>query len=48
MKHYVDKNLTCQGFPKGTIVINYNLKSGYKNGISYQGTTRVAYLPDNN
>ena len=46
MTVYVDKNLTCSGYHKGTIVINYQLNSGKRNGKVFQGTTRVAYLPN--
>lgn len=46
MKHYVDKNTKCSGYPAGTIIINYNLKSGTRKGVHYQGTSRTAYLPD--
>ena len=48
MSYYVDKNMTCPGYSKGTIVINYSFPNG-KNlkGVHYQGTSRVAYLPDN-
>lgn len=42
----VDKNMACQGYPRGTIVINYNFPSGKRNGRSYTGTSRTAYLPN--
>ena len=31
----------------GTIIINYQLNGGTKNGIKYHGTNRMGYLPDN-
>ena len=44
----VNKLLYCQGYlDVGTIVINYNMFSGNKGDISFPGTHRVAYLPDN-
>ena len=44
--HQVDQKLKCSGYPSGTIVINYQLTSGTRNGKPFQGTTRKAYLPD--
>ena len=37
------------GFPgcNDAIQIQYNLPSGVKNGVRYQGTSRAAYLPNN-
>jgi deltex-like protein len=46
MTEYLDKNLTCQGYAKGTRVITYSFKSGQKSGKHYTGTSRVAYLPN--
>ena len=46
MNHYVDKKLKCNGYPAGTIVITYSMKSGVRNGKPFQGTGRTAYLPD--
>jgi deltex-like protein len=46
MKNYTDKNLTCQGYHNGTIIINYNFPSGSKNGKAFHGTSRTAYLPN--
>ena len=46
MKHYVDKNTRCSGYPAGTIIITYNMKSGTRNGKHHPGTSRTAYLPD--
>lgn len=46
MAFIMDKNLTCQGYPKGTIIITYSFGNGLRNGKKYTGTTRVAYLPD--
>ena len=42
----VDKNLKCHGFDSGTIVINYSMSGGKRNGKNFLGTTRTAYLPD--
>ena len=43
------KNTHCDGYYDcGTIVINYNMHSGQRKGISFPGTHRRAYLPDNN
>ena len=48
MKYYVDKNMTCSGYSKGTIIINYNFQSGTNDkGVHYTGTSRTAYLPNN-
>lgn len=46
MNYIVDKNLTCSGHPKGTIIINYYFSSGTMNGKKFTGTSRTAYLPD--
>lgn len=46
MSHNVDKNLTCDGYPKGTIVIRYSMKSGTRDGVSFSGTHRTGYLPN--
>jgi deltex len=46
MKVDIDKNLTCLGHPKGTIIITYSFHSNHRNGKAYTGTTRVAYLPN--
>ena len=41
-------NIHCKGYERvGTIIIEYNLYSGKKNGKPFHGTRRVAYLPDN-
>lgn len=38
----------CDGFDDvGTIVIDYSMHSCKKGSISYPGTHRTAYLPDN-
>jgi len=49
MNTYIDKNLHCAGYPKcGTITIQYSFPSGkLPNGKNYSGTSRIAYLPDN-
>ena len=46
MTHYVDKNTRCQGYNAGTIIIDYNMKNGQRNGKHFSGTHRTAYLPD--
>ena len=46
MKHKVDKNMKCPGFPPGTIIINYNMHAGIRNGKNFPGTSRTGYLPD--
>ena len=46
MTHSVEKNLTCDGYPKGTIVISYSLQSGNREGQHFSGTHRTAYLPN--
>lgn len=42
-----DKHTDIPGHGKGAITIHYRMKSGLRNGISYHGTSRTAYLPDN-
>ena len=38
----------CDGFDDvGTIVIDYSMHSGKRGNISFPGTHRTAYLPDN-
>lgn len=46
MKEHVDPNMACDGYPKGTIIISYNLHGGSRNGVAYGGTSRTAYLPN--
>lgn len=46
MIHHIDKNLRCSGYNTPTIVINYTMHAGKRNGKNYPGTTRVGYLPD--
>ncbi|CAI2373092.1 unnamed protein product [Moneuplotes crassus] len=37
----------CEGYEKtGTYIINYTFKDGFRNGVSYGGTYRQAYIPD--
>jgi deltex-like protein len=43
---FIDKKLKCSGHTPGTIVINYSISGGKRNGKSFTGTTRTAYLPD--
>lgn len=51
MRIAVDPNMTCGGFPKGTIVISYTIPSGYQKeyhgnpGEKYNSTERRAFLP---
>jgi len=48
MTSRIDHRLHCDGFETiGTIVISYHLYSGTRNGISFSGTSRSGYLPDN-
>ena len=43
----IDQNTHCKGYEKyGTIIINYRMSSGTKNGIHFPHTHRTAYLPD--
>lgn len=45
--HVVD-GMHCDGYPDvGTINISYQMSSGVRNGVNFQGTSRHAYLPDN-
>ena len=43
----VDKNLQCNGYPPGTIIISYSFGSCERNGVKVPGTSRTGYLPDN-
>ena len=44
----VQRNMPCQGYEgTRTIVITYRMYSCNRNGRNVPGTTRVAYLPDN-
>jgi len=49
MRVTVNKNMQCSGYHNcGTIVIEYHFPHGQlPNGRNYSGTSRVAYLPDN-
>lgn len=42
-----DKNLRCEGYENGSIVISYSFKGTEINGKHVPGTSRTAYLPDN-
>ena len=42
----LDKNMVCQGYHRGTIIISYHFPSGKRNGKAYTGTSRTAYLPN--
>lgn len=38
----------CDGYPDvGTIIIDYSMHAGKRGNISFPGTHRTAYLPDN-
>ena len=37
----------CDGFYCDTIQITYDMESGKRNGIPYDGTFRKAFLPNN-
>ena len=38
----------CDGFGDvGTIIIDYSMRSGKRDNVSFSGTHRTAYLPDN-
>jgi hypothetical protein len=40
--------LHCDGYPDvGTITIRYQMNGGNRNGVTFYGTSRTAYLPDN-
>jgi hypothetical protein len=40
--------MKCDGYPDvGTIVIHYSMHSGKRGDISFPGTGRTAYLPNN-
>ena len=43
----VNHSLTLPGHGKGAIIINYYMNSGRRNGVNFSGTSRTAYLPDN-
>lgn len=44
----VHRDMHCSGFEDvGTIIIDYSMRSGKKDNISFSGTHRTAYLPDN-
>lgn len=42
----IDKNLVCDGYPAGTIIINYRFPDGTRDDVEYSGTRRTAYLPN--
>ena len=48
MTSKVDEHMECDGYPKGTIIINYSFPSGKRkdNNEHYSGTHRTAYLPN--
>jgi deltex-like protein len=48
MNCIVNKLMHCDGFPDvGTIVIDYSMHAGKRGNITFPGTHRTAYLPDN-
>ena len=48
MNWVVNKFMHCSGYETvGTIVIDYSIFSGKRDSISFPGTHRTAYLPDN-
>jgi hypothetical protein len=48
MNWTIHKDMHCDGHPDvGTIEINYYMNSGKRGAISFPGTSRTAYLPDN-
>ena len=48
MTHHVMGAMHCDGYPDvGTIVIDYSMNSGKRGNVSFSGTHRTAYLPDN-
>jgi len=48
MKVRTINNVHCAGYEKyGTIEIAYYIPNGVRDGISYYGASRIAYLPDN-
>lgn len=43
----IQKDTHCDGYPKaGTIVIDYEMSGGKKNGVQFYGTSRTAFLPN--
>jgi deltex-like protein len=43
-----NNGMHCEGYESvGTIVISYSMHSGTRGSISFPGTHRTAYLPDN-
>lgn len=52
MSSYVQRNMSCLGYERGTIVITYTLSGGWQKpyhvnpGVPYPPTTRTAYIPD--
>ena len=44
----VNEFMKCDGCPDvGTIVIHYSIQSGKRDDITFPGTGRTAYLPNN-
>ena len=44
----IQPDMHCDGYPDvGTIIINYSMNSGKRGDISFPGTGRTAYLPNN-
>lgn len=48
MIYNVNNFMHCDGYPEcGTINISYQMHAGKRGDISFPGTHRHAYLPDN-
>ena len=48
MTSNIQNDIHCDGYEDvGTIVIHYSMNSGKKGDISFPGTGRTAYLPNN-
>ena len=48
MKARINKTLKCAGYYNcDTIIIDYNIPSGYLDGKHFSGTHRTSYLPNN-
>lgn len=42
----IDNKMKCEGYPAGTIIINYNFGPCNRNGVNVPGTSRTGYLPN--
>jgi hypothetical protein len=44
----IHNDMHCESYESvGTIIIHYSMKSGKRGDISFSGTGRTAYLPNN-